>query len=101
MADLDSRARRESGIGIHLPFARVLPTPDGDDAATAAERAHLALRYNGLAPVEAVEKIIGGGGAKPPLGLVAADVLRSRIMREDEEILSMVVVAMTATGELR
>ena len=49
MADLDTRAKRESGFSVGLYFARVhMPNPDGSDAATESERAHLAFTYNGI-----------------------------------------------------
>ena len=59
MADLDTRAKRESVIGGHLFFLRILPLADGSDAATEAERAQLAGHYNGIATVVA---------AGPPAG---------------------------------
>ena len=48
MADLDTRQKRESGFGILLPFTRVLPQPDGSDADSEDERAHLCMNYNGI-----------------------------------------------------
>jgi hypothetical protein len=59
MADLDTRQKRESGIGISLPFARVLPTPDGSDADGEDERAHLAMNYNGITTAVASGRIMG------------------------------------------
>jgi len=46
MANLDSRANREGGFNPGLPFGRPLPTPDGSDAATRPERAHLVMAYS-------------------------------------------------------
>lgn len=48
MADLDTRQKRESSIGISLSFLRVLPLADGSDADSEDERAHLAFMYNGI-----------------------------------------------------
>jgi len=48
MADLDSRQKRESCIGYGLGFARVQPTPDGSDADSEDERAHLVFVYGGI-----------------------------------------------------
>lgn len=49
MADLDTRQKRESGFGISLSMLRVLPLPDGSNADSEDERAHLAFNYNGIA----------------------------------------------------
>ena len=51
MANLDTRQKRESGFGILLPFTRVLPTPDGSNADSEDERAHLAFNYNGISTI--------------------------------------------------
>ncbi len=62
MADLDTRQKRESGIGTLLSFARVLPLADGSNADSEDERAHLAFNYNGIATV--------AGGFTVPLALI-------------------------------
>jgi len=49
MANLDTRQKRESSIGVSLSFLRVLPLADGSDADSEDERAHLAFMYNGIA----------------------------------------------------
>ena len=69
MADLDSRQKRESGFGISLPFARVFPTPDGSDADSEDERAHLAMNYNGIATAAAVTGTTVGGLALMGVGI--------------------------------
>ncbi len=58
MADLDSRQKRESSIGISLLFLRVLPTPDGSDADGEDERAHLAMNYNGISTAAITGRIM-------------------------------------------
>lgn len=60
MADLDTRQKRESSIGICLPFTRVLPLPDGSDADSEDERAHLVMNYNGIAAGAAPEAAQAG-----------------------------------------
>ena len=69
MADLDTRQKRESGIGISLPFARVLPTPDGSDADSEDERAHLAMNYNGIVTGAAPAGMTVGGLALMGVGI--------------------------------
>ena len=49
MANLDTRAKRESGFGVCLSFTRVLPNPDDNDADTSFQRAHLVYNYAGIA----------------------------------------------------
>ena len=61
MADLDTRLKRESSIGICLPFLRVLPSssPGGMDANIESERAHLCMNYNGIPTAAATGRIMG------------------------------------------
>lgn len=44
-----SVATRASTINFARPFVSVLPVPDGSDAATSGERAHLVWAYSGIA----------------------------------------------------
>jgi len=82
MADLDTRQKRESSIGVSLSFLRLLPTPDGSDADGEDERAHLAFMYNGIPTTAAAGRIMSslawagglahkGGLAGPGGGLAA------------------------------
>lgn len=62
---LDSRQKRESAFGISLPFLRVLPLPDGSDADSTDERAHLAMNCNSISALAAggmFIKMVGPGG---------------------------------------
>ena len=45
---VDSRNKRASAVNIASPWRGLLPEPDDDDAATAAERAQVAFLYGGL-----------------------------------------------------
>lgn len=45
MANLDSRDKRGSSIGLALPFGRIFPNPNGGIAA--ADRAQSAYSYDG------------------------------------------------------
>lgn len=46
MADLDTAAKRMSGIGIDLPYLHVYPEPDG--AFNQADRQQIAYKYRGI-----------------------------------------------------
>lgn len=47
MADLDTRNKRGSGIGVDLPFLRLYPNPDG--TISKPDRQQTAWKYAGIA----------------------------------------------------
>ena len=46
MADLDSRNKRASAIGLDIPWTGVYPDPDGS-LSNANDRQHMAYKYSG------------------------------------------------------
>ena len=52
MADLDSRAKRASAIGIDLPWQAVYPNPDG--VIDQQDRQQAAYKYYGISSLVAV-----------------------------------------------
>ena len=62
MADLDSRNKRASGLGIDLTWLHVYPNPD-NDIDTVNDRQHSAYKYSGISSS-------AGGGFVPRLMLL-------------------------------
>ena len=58
MANLDTRAKRESALNYMLPGWRLLPDPDGSDADTSAQRGMLLGWYAGILPPSPITTMI-------------------------------------------
>lgn len=50
MANLDTRSKRASSVGIALSFVLAPPLPDG--TISLGDRQHIAISYSGIAPTQ-------------------------------------------------
>jgi len=82
MANLDTRSKRASSVGILLPFMLSPPLPDG--TIDQGDRQHIALSYSGI-PAAGLRRLRRTLHLHASIPIAARDRLRVRIRRVQGE----------------